>query len=90
MNAKGRFEEVKIRMVMKLKKLTHRAAVAEIARMNAAKRKAAEEETTRAAADKARVEECRAALRRRHGQSANISRGNSDGFLPVEDLFGKI
>lgn len=59
-----KFEELKIQMVMKLKKLTHREAVHEIARMNAAKRQAAEEAAEEAAVQaaerKARIEAYRA------------------------------
>jgi len=87
---RSRFDETKIKMVMKLKKLTHRAAVNEIARMDAAKRKAAEEEAAREAAHRARMEEKREALRRRHGQSANISRGDSDGLISAKEFFGEI
>ena len=79
-----KFEEIKIRMVMKLKKMTRRAAVKEIARMAAEKRKAIEEEMAEAAAVESELKEKRAAMRRRRSQSANISRM---GFEPISDFF---
>lgn len=84
------FVETKIRMVMKLKKLSHNAAIKEVARMEAEKRKAAEEERTRAAAVLARLEEDRGGVRRRRGRSVDISRDGEDEYVPAEEFFGKI
>lgn len=77
------FKEAKIKMVMRLKKLTRRAAVAEIARMKAAKRKAAEEEEAQEAKRKAKLEAAHERLRNR---SANI--GRDDGFVSAKEFFG--
>lgn len=88
-DVRSKFDETKVKMVMKLKKLTHRAAVEEIARMDAAKRKVAEEEAAREAAHRARMEEKREALLRRHSQSANISRGDRDGLMTAKEFFGE-
>jgi len=79
------FEEVKVKMVMKLKKLSRPAAVEEIARMDAAKRKASEEEASRVKAEKARTGE---ELRGRRGLTPNISRSGSDDLLSAEEFFG--
>ena len=87
---RSRFDEAKIKMVMKLKKLTRRAAVAEIARLDAARRKAAEEEAARAAERKAMLEARREAWRSHRDQSANISRcGDSDGLVSAKEFFGE-
>ena len=85
-----RFKETKIQMVMKLKKLTRRAAVREIARMEAEKRKAEEEEVVRAAVAESKLKEKRAALRRRRNQSATISRDVGYESISAEEFFGEI
>lgn len=82
------FKEAKIKMVMRLKKLTRRAAVAEIARMKAAKRKAAEEEEAQEAKRKAKLEAAHERLRNRRNRSANIDR--DDGFVSAKEFFGDI
>lgn len=75
--------ETKIRMVMMLKKLTRRAAVREIARMEADKRKSAENVTAYEAAIEARLKEGR----RRRNRPSDISRNEGEEFMSVEDLF---
>lgn len=84
------FKEAKIKMVMRLKKLTRRAAVAEIARMKAAKRKAAEEKKAQEAREeakrKAKLEAAHERLRNRRNRSANIDR--DDGFVSAKEFFG--
>lgn len=85
-----RFKETKIQMVMKLKKLTHRAAAREIARMAAEKRKAEEEEVARAAVAESKLKEKRAALRRRRNQSAIISRDVGYESISAEEFFSEI
>ena len=86
----NKFKETKIRMVMKLKKLTHRSAVREIARMEAEKRRAAEEEMSRAAAAESTLKEKRAALHGRCRPSGNISRTGDYELLSAEKFFGVI
>lgn len=83
-----KFEETKIRMVMKLKKLTRRAAVREIARMEAEKRKAVEKEMNLAADVESRLKAKRAALRRRCRQSATISHDVGYEPMSAEEFFG--
>ena len=90
MKSMDRFKETKIQMVMKLKKLTRRAAAREIARMEAEKRRTAEEEMSRAAAAESRLKEKRAALRRRCRPSGNISRTEDFELLSAEKFFGEI
>ncbi len=72
----SKFEDIKIKLVMKLKKLSRDAAVEEIARMDAAKRQAAEEEAAREA------------QRRHRSCSANISRCTADdGVMSAAEFF---
>lgn len=87
----SKFENTKIRMVMKLKKLSHRAAVEEIAQMDAARKRAVEEEAAHIAARKARMDEMREELHGRRCQPANISRNGSEGHLmSAKEFFGDV
>ena len=84
------FKEAKIKMVMGLKRLERRAAIASIARMNAAKRKAAEEEEAQEAERKARLEAAHERLRNRRNRSANIGRDADAEFVSAEEFFSDI
>jgi len=71
------FQEIKVQMVMKLKKLGRRAAIAEIASMDAVKRKAVEEEVAREAT-------------RRSGKILSVPVDCDDELMTAEEFFGQI
>lgn len=75
-----RLNELKIRMLMKLKKLTRKAAVAEIARMDENRRKAG--------AEKARAKECRESTPNIGRRFPDDGGWNEEMVMSADEFFG--
>ena len=85
---KSKFAEIKIEMVMKLKKLTRQAAIREIARINASRRRAIEAEAAIDSEREERMAKRRKAFRRTQVSRAGVSHDNAD-MISAEEFFGQ-
>lgn len=77
-----RLKELRIKMLMKLKKLTRKAAVAEIARIDEHRRKAV--------AEKARAKECRESTPNIGRRFPDDGGWNKEMIMSADEFFGSL